>query len=664
MNGLNGLFKQVSLWIVLAIIVVLVLTRFSEMNTQPSLKGQADFLAQLEAGNIKSPVKVTLGEKSDRVYVEFKDAVGDTKQKELAPFTVPEFRKEWEETLRAQGVSVDYGEENSMIPNMIFQIFLLLLIIGAFWFFMIRQMQGGNNKAMSFGKSRARMVNQGDKTVTFNDVAGVDEAKEELHEIIEFLKEPKKFTRLGGKIPRGVLLVGPPGSGKTLLARAVAGEASVPFFSISGSDFVEMFVGVGASRVRDLFQQGHKHAPCIIFIDEIDAVGRQRGAGLGGGHDEREQTLNQLLVEMDGFNTNDGVILMAATNRPDVLDRALLRPGRFDRQVVVANPDIKGRQQILDIHIKNQKVPLDADVDSSILARSTPGFSGADLANMVNEAALLAARRSQDKVTMIDFEDAKDRVMMGPARNSLVMSQDQKLATAYHEAGHALLCQLLPDADPMHKVTVIPRGPALGVTSSLPTEDKYCASKKWCLANMRMIMGGRAAEDIIYGEFNSGAANDLKVATARAHAMVCEWGMSDLGPICFSSNDEVFLGRDFSKTRDYSDETAAAVDREVHRLLEEAYADAKKILEEHTDILKALAEELFERETLDAREVNAIIRRVGGENLIPPDPAPRTAETEKQTATGGVIPESKDGRSRNDDSPEAVPPGGIVPDTV
>jgi cell division protease FtsH len=413
-----------------------------------------------------------------------------------------------------------------------------------------------------------------------------------------------------------------------------------------------------------LFQQGHKHAPCIIFIDEIDAVGRQRGAGLGGGHDEREQTLNQLLVEMDGFNTNDGVILIAATNRPDVLDRALLRPGRFDRQVVVANPDINGRKQILDIHIKNQKVPMDPDVDTQILARGTPGFSGADLANMVNEAALLAARRNQDKVNMIDFEDAKDRVMMGPARNSLVMSPEQKLATAYHEAGHALLCQLLPDADPMHKVTVIPRGPALGVTSSLPTEDKYCVSKKWCLANMIMTMGGRAAEEIIYGEFNSGASNDLKQATHRAHAMVCDWGMSELGPISFSSSDEIFLGRDFSKTRDYSDETAAAVDREVHRLLEEAYASAKSLLLKHVDVLKVLGDALYERETLDAKEVNAIIRQVGGPDLIPPDPEPKSAPKE----TVDIAPESagalQEAKPEEVKTPDSAPPGGILPDTV
>ncbi len=660
---MNGLFKQVSLWIVLGIIVVLVLTRFSDLNPKPAMKGQADFVEQMEAQNIADPVKVSIGEKSVRIYAKFKAPVGEAKQTDFT-FTVPEFRPEWEATLDAQKVKVDFSEENNMFVNMVFQIVFLLLIIGAFWFFMIRQMQGGNNKAMSFGKSRARLVNQGDKTVTFADVAGVDEAKEELHEIIEFLKEPKKFTRLGGKIPRGVLLVGPPGSGKTLLARAVAGEASVPFFSISGSDFVEMFVGVGASRVRDLFQQGHKHAPCIIFIDEIDAVGRQRGAGMGGGHDEREQTLNQLLVEMDGFNTNDGVILIAATNRPDVLDRALLRPGRFDRQVMVANPDINGRKQILDIHIKNQKVPMDPDVDTQILARGTPGFSGADLANMVNESALLAARRDQDKVNMIDFEDAKDRVMMGPARNSLVMSPDQKLATAYHEAGHALLCQLLPDADPMHKVTVIPRGPALGVTSSLPTEDKYCVSKKWCLANMIMTMGGRAAEEIIYGEFNSGASNDLKQATHRAHAMVCDWGMSELGPISFSSSDEIFLGRDFSKTRDYSDETAAAVDREVHRLLEEAYTAAKSLLLKHVDLLKALGDALYERETLDAKEVNAIIRKVGGPELIPPDPEPKSAPQE----TVDIAPESAgallEAKPEEEKSTDSISPGGILPDTV
>jgi cell division protease FtsH len=660
---MNGVFKQVSLWVVMAIIVVLVLTQFSQMNAKPEVTSQIGFEQQLANNNIADPVKVTMSENSHRVYAKFKDPVGEAKQKEIS-FTVPEFNKEWAAALEENGVNVDYTEPNPFVGQMIFQIVILVLIIGAFWFFMIRQMQGGNNKAMSFGKSRARMINQGDKTVTFNDVAGVDEAKEELHEIIEFLKEPKKFTRLGGKIPRGVLLVGPPGSGKTLLARAVAGEASVPFFSISGSDFVEMFVGVGASRVRDLFQQGHKHAPCIIFIDEIDAVGRQRGAGLGGGHDEREQTLNQLLVEMDGFNTNDGVILIAATNRPDVLDRALLRPGRFDRQVMVANPDIKGRTQILDIHIENQKVPHGEELDTKVIARGTPGFSGADLANIVNEAALLAARRDQEEVSMIDFEDAKDRVMMGPARNSLVMSQEQKLATAYHEAGHALLCQLLPDADPMHKVTVIPRGPALGVTSYLPVEDKFCASKKWCLANMRVTMGGRAAEDLIYGEFNSGASNDLKVATQRAHSMVCEWGMSELGPIAFGGGDEVFLGRDFSKTRDYSDETAAAVDREVHRLLEEAYRDAKDLLEKHFDVLKALGDELFERETLDALEVDAIIRRVGGEDLIPPLPESTDEPEEEQSDEEPPATDTSEDEPKNDDSSDPVPPGDIVPDTV
>jgi cell division protease FtsH len=506
--------------------------------------------------------------------------------------------------------------------GVLFNIVPLLLIIALFWFFMFRHMQGGNNKAMSFGKSRARLVNHSDKVVTFNDVAGVDEAKEELQEIIEFLKDPKKFSRLGGKIPKGVLLVGPPGTGKTLLARAVAGEAHVPFFSISGSDFVEMFVGVGASRVRDLFQQGKKHAPCIIFIDEIDAVGRQRGAGLGGGHDEREQTLNQLLVEMDGFNTSEGVILMAATNRPDVLDRALLRPGRFDRQVVVANPDITGREQILDIHIRNNNVPMEEDVELRTLARGTSGFSGADLANMVNEAALLAARRGQDKVSMLDFEDAKDRVMMGPERRSLVLSQDEKRKTAYHEAGHTLIGRLLPHADPVHKVTIIPRGPSLGATSMIPEEDRHSISKSYLLAQLRVLMGGRAAEEIMFNEFTSGAANDLSVSTARAHAMVCEWGMSELGPVSFSDDSEVFLGRDFTKQRSFSDETAAAVDKAVHRFLDDAYSEAKALLIKHKKILVALAEALFEKETLEASEIDAIIVREGGKDLLPARPRP------------------------------------------
>jgi len=618
---MNGLFKQVSLWIVLIIIVVLAFSNFSTMQTDRRELREPDFIAQLEANNIEKVVVTEAGNDLKEVNAKFRQEVDGQSS---VTFKTDTFREDWRETLMANRVEYDFKTAGTMWQSMLFQLVPLLLIIGVFWFFMFRQMQGGSNKAMSFGKSRARMVNQSDKTVTFNDVAGVDEAKEELQEVVEFLKDPKKFTRLGGKIPRGVLLVGSPGSGKTLLARAVAGEANVPFFSISGSDFVEMFVGVGASRVRDLFQQGHKHAPCIIFIDEIDAVGRQRGAGMGGGHDEREQTLNQLLVEMDGFNTNDGVILMAATNRPDVLDRALLRPGRFDRQIVVTNPDITGRKSILEIHLRNQKVPVGPDVDTQVLARGTPGFSGADLANMINEAALLAARRVQEHVSMIDFEDAKDRVLMGPARRSLVLSPKEKLQTAYHEAGHTLIGRLLPHADPVHKVTIIPRGPALGVTSMLPLEDRHSISKEYCLATIRVLMGGRAAEDIVFEQFTSGASNDLRVATNRAHAMVCEWGMSDLGPIAFGQNEEVFVGRDFTKSRDFSEETASAVDREVHHILQEAYKDTKDMLLKHEPVLRALAEALYDKETLDTHEIDAIIREHGGANVIPPRPKDET----------------------------------------
>jgi cell division protease FtsH len=618
---MNGMMKQVSLWLVLLIIVVLAVTRFNDTGQPLEELGEVDFVAQLNLEseappNIKGPVAITETGSAFGIKATFEEPL-ESGHKGIEFRTTEEELVRYKEMMKTKGVPFTQKPENNILSSLLLNILPLLLIIGLFWFFMFRQMQGGSNKAMSFGKSRAKLANQSGKSATFADVAGVDEAKEELQEIIEFLRDPKKFTRLGGKIPRGVLLVGPPGSGKTLLARAVAGEADVPFFSISGSDFVEMFVGVGASRVRDLFQQGHKHAPCIIFIDEIDAVGRQRGAGLGGGHDEREQTLNQLLVEMDGFDTNDGVILMAATNRPDVLDRALLRPGRFDRQIVVSNPDIRGREAILEIHCRNQKVPLEKDVDPKVLARGTPGFSGADLANMVNEAALLAARRAQDTVTMTDFEDAKDRVMMGPARRSLVLSVEEKRQTAYHEAGHALIGRLLPDADPVHKATIIPRGPALGVTSFLPEEDRHGASKKYCLAVIRMSMGGRAAEEIIFDEYTSGCAADLKHATRLAHSMVCEWGMSDLGPIAFGSQDEVFLGRDFSRMREFSDETAAAVDREVHKFLEEAYRDARGLLEQNEHILRALAEELFEKETLDAVEIDDIIRKHGGGHLLP-----------------------------------------------
>ena len=654
---MNAFLKQISLWLVLLIILVLLLLNFSGMQQQHKKLLEADFEEQLEKQNIESPIIMTeAGNNLFSLRATFKEPIEGQKSMEFLTSTEPD---EWKPILRAQNIDLENKVESTMLASLLVNILPLIVLIGLFWFLMFRYTQGGSNKAMSFGKSRARMVNQSDKTVGFNDVAGVDEAKEELQEIVEFLKDPKKFTRLGGKIPRGVLLVGPPGSGKTLLARAVAGEANVPFFSISGSDFVEMFVGVGASRVRDLFQQGHKHAPCIIFIDEIDAVGRQRGAGLGGGHDEREQTLNQLLVEMDGFNTNDGVILMAATNRPDVLDRALLRPGRFDRQIVVPNPDIRGRTQILEIHVRNQKVPTTEDVNLEILARGTPGFSGADLANMVNEAALLAARRIQDKVTMVDFEDAKDRVLMGPARKSMLLTPEEKLTTSYHEIGHALLAILLPESDPLHKVTIVPRGPALGVTSILPSEDRHTMSKKQCLAWICMSMGGRAAEDIVFGEFNNGVSSDLKNSTRLAHSMVCEWGMSELGPISFGSNEEVFLGRDFARSREFSEVTASSVDREIHQILEEGYKQAKAILTEHKDLLIALSEALFERETLSRDEVFDIIKKHGKEHIIP-EPRKKIDTPKPKPPSAPAVPQAIAEPERDNPIP-GMPPGDFTP---
>jgi cell division protease FtsH len=486
----------------------------------------------------------------------------------------------------------------------IIQLLPFVLLIG-FLAFTLRQMQAGGNKALSFGKSRAKLLNNQQKRVTFKDVAGVDEAKEELQEIIEFLKDPQKFQKLGGKIPKGVLMVGPPGTGKTLLAKAVAGEANVPFFSISGSDFVEMFVGVGASRVRDLFEQGKKNAPCIIFVDEIDAVGRHRGAGLGGGHDEREQTLNQLLVEMDGFESNDGVILMASTNRPDVLDPALLRPGRFDRRIVVGRPDVRGREGILKVHTR--KIPLDENVEVSVIARGTPGFTGADLANIVNEAALNAARYNKKVVTMTDFEIAKDKVMMGAERRSMVISDEEKRVTAYHEAGHTLVGLKVPNVDPVHKVTIIPRGMALGVTMYLPEKDRLSASKEYLLGQIATAMGGRIAEDIFIGSITTGASNDIERATEVARAMVCEYGMSDLGPLTFGKKEEqIFLGREISQHRDYSEDTAIKIDNEVQKIVRDQYAVAYKILDENRDAMVRLADALLEFETLDS----VMIRRV------------------------------------------------------
>lgn len=525
----------------------------------------------------------------------------------------------------------------------------MILLIGI-WIFFMRQMQVGGNKALSFGKSKARLLSSHSKKVTFKDVAGVDEAKEELQEIIEFLKDPPKFQKLGGKIPKGVLLVGPPGTGKTLLARAISGEASVPFFSISGSDFVEMFVGVGASRVRDLFDQGKKNAPCIIFMDELDAVGRHRGAGLGGGHDEREQTLNQLLVEMDGFESNEGVILIAATNRPDVLDPALLRAGRFDRRIVVNRPDIKGREEILKVHTR--KSPLASDVNLSIIARGTPGFSGADLANLVNEAALLAAMHAKKAIAQEDFEIAKDKVLMGMERRSLIISEEEKRNTAYHEAGHALVATLLPGADPIHKVTIIPRGMALGITQQLPIDEKHNYTKDYILTEITVLMGGRVSEELFIKHMTTGAGNDIEKVTDLARKMVCEWGMSDgMGPLSFGKKEEqIFLGREIAQHRDYSEATAMEIDKEVKKLVMECYDRAKKLISENKDALQRIAETLLEREVLDAQQVTALVK---GEDLEPvkvevpsekEDTAGeeeiskqehRTKEAEKKKALGG-----------------------------
>ena len=538
--------------------------------------------------------------------------------------------------LTDKGVRVIAKPEDSDVNPLLHYLlswFPMLLLIGV-WVFFMRQMQAGGGRAMGFGKSRARMLTEKQGRVTFDDVAGIDEAKGELQEIVEFLKDPQKFQRLGGKIPKGVLLVGPPGTGKTLLARAIAGEANVPFFTISGSDFVEMFVGVGASRVRDMFEQGKKNAPCIIFIDEIDAVGRHRGAGLGGGNDEREQTLNQMLVEMDGFESNEGVILIAATNRPDVLDPALLRPGRFDRQVVVPNPDVNGREKILRVHMR--KVPLASDVDPKVIARGTPGFSGADLANLVNEAALLAARMGKRVVAMLEFEDAKDKVMMGTERRSLVMSEAEKRMTAYHEAGHALCAMHEPECDPVHKATIIPRGRALGLVMSLPEGDRYSKSKSKLLAELTMAMGGRAAEEIIFGpdKVSNGAAGDIKMATDQARRMITEWGMSDkLGMIAYGDNSqEVFLGHSVTQNKNVSEATAREIDGEIKDIIDHAYAKARRILTENIEELHRLARGLLEHETLSGDEIRTVLRGEPVIRKVVDEPAPENRRASVPTA--------------------------------
>ncbi len=559
-----------------------------------------EFMEEVEQGNVQEVTAA--GQK-----VEGESSSGKFQT------TIPSDYPKVYDLLTGQGVTVNVKDQASLGFWSVFWRVAPLVLIVFFWIFMMRQLQAGGNRALSFGKSRARLLTAQQKKVTFRDVAGVDEAKEELQEIIEFLKEPQKFQKLGGRIPKGVLLIGPPGTGKTLLARAVAGEANVPFFSISGSDFVEMFVGVGASRVRDLFEQGKKSAPCIVFIDEIDAVGRHRGAGLGGGHDEREQTLNQLLVEMDGFDSNEGVILMAATNRPDVLDPALLRPGRFDRRVVVSRPDVRGRQGILQVH--TTKVPLAADVNLMVLARGTPGFSGADLANLANEAALLAARQNRKVVTMSDFELAKDKVMMGAERRSMILRDEEKKNTAYHEAGHAVVAALLEQADPLHKVTIIPRGQALGLTMQLPLDDKHTYTRAYLSDQLAILMGGRIAEELFMDHMTTGAGNDLERATALARQMVCEWGMSRMGPLTFGKRDEeVFLGREITQQRNYSEATAIRIDSEVQAIVSDSYTRARKLIQENSDGLKRIAEALLEREVLDGEEVTALLN---GEDLPP-----------------------------------------------
>jgi cell division protease FtsH len=597
----SQLFKNLVLWLVIFVAIIalyqLVHTPRSNFQEIP----YSDFLSNVEKGEVKD-----LEFKGEEIKGQYTNPVGDQAVegfKTIGPANDDLIKK-----LEDKGITFKFStDKEGSLTHMLLNWAPLVLLIVIMVIFM-RQLQAGGTKAMSFGKNRARMLTENQNKITFKDVAGIDEAKEEVQEIVEFLKSPKKFTKLGGRIPKGILLVGPPGTGKTLLAKAIAGEAGVPFFIISGSDFVEMFVGVGASRVRDLFVQAKRHAPCIIFVDELDAVGRHRGAGLGGGHDEREQTLNQLLVEMDGFESNEGIIVMAATNRPDVLDPALLRPGRFDRQVVVPRPDVRGREEILKVHSKN--TPLDEDVALTVIARSTPGFSGADLENLVNEAALHAARFGRAKISMDDFEYAKDKVIMGVERKSLIISDAEKKITAYHEAGHALVAKLTPGTDPIHKVTIIPRGMALGVTQQLPIEDKYTLSRTSLNATIMVLLGGRAAEEIVFGERTSGAGNDLERVTEIARKMVCEWGMSEkVGPITFGKGEEqIFLGKELSRPKDYSEETAVEIDSEIRRIVGENYSKAKAVLEENIDLLHKLTEVLLDKEVIDGKELEELVK--------------------------------------------------------
>ncbi|MBI5557398.1 MAG: ATP-dependent metallopeptidase FtsH/Yme1/Tma family protein [Deltaproteobacteria bacterium] len=612
---MNNFYKNLSMWLVIGLTMILLFNMFNQPKSGIVEMSYSDFLSAVTSEGI---TQVTI--QGD----EITGTSGGKQFRVISPATdselIPQLRK------AGVNITVKQKEETPWYITILVSWFPMLLLIGV-WIFFMRQMQMGGGKAMSFGRSKHRMLESGTAKVTFKDVAGIDEAKEELSEIIEFLREPKKFTRLGGRIPKGVLLAGPPGTGKTLLAKAIAGEADVPFFSISGSDFVEMFVGVGASRVRDLFTQGKKNAPCIIFIDEIDAVGRHRGAGLGGGHDEREQTLNQLLVEMDGFESNEGVIIISATNRPDVLDPALLRAGRFDRQVVVPIPDVGGREKILLVHGK--KVPVADDVDWKVIARGTPGFSGADLENLVNEAALLAARFNEEKVNMDHLERAKDKVMMGAERRSMIITEKEKKITAFHEAGHALIAKLLPGTDPLHKVTIIPRGRALGLTQQLPTVEQYTHAKSYLLNNLCILLGGRVAEELIFGEITTGSGNDIERATVMARKMVCEWGMSkEMGPLTFGKKEEqIFLGREIAQHRDFSEETAVKIDQAVKKLVVEANEKAVKLLSDNIEQLKVIANALLERETLTLDDIEKLLN---GHELEPKPPV-KTQKNEAQT---------------------------------
>ncbi len=659
----SSITKSVGLWLLIILLPLFLYKLLNPQQTEVVKVAYSEFLEQLREGNVAETtiterrlegelrrpavarVEGAGGRRAEQTYTRFRTII---------PFEDPQLIRD----LEAQDVAIETKEPSPNWLSGILNFLPWILIIG-FWFFFMRQLQGGGSKAFSFGKSKAKLLSADRPKITFEDVAGADEAKVELQEIIEFLKDPKKFQRLGGRIPKGALLLGPPGTGKTLLARAVAGEAGVPFFSMSGSDFVEMFVGVGAARVRDLFEQGKANAPCIIFVDEIDAVGRHRGAGVGGGHDEREQTLNQLLVEMDGFESNEGVILIAATNRPDVLDPALLRPGRFDRQIVVDRPDVRGREGIFRVHTR--EIPLEEDVDLKVLAKGTPGLAGADIENIVNEAALWAARQNKSKVGMDDFEEAKDKVMMGAERKSLVISDTEKRSIAYHEAGHALVRALTPGADPVHKVTIIPRGRALGVTHFLPVDERHIYTKEWCENNLTALLGGRAAEMLVLGESTTGAGDDLKRTTELARRMVTRWGMSEtLGPITYGDEEEqIFLGRELAQHRDYSEDTARAIDAEVRIIVEAAFSKARALLADNVDKLHGLAEALLEREMLDSEEVAQILN---GQALAPlplPDPG---WDGSGKTAEGGrrAASDANGGRGERAPDPHA-PVEGPVP---